>query len=286
MTRQNKIRQDETRESKTSKAKTKGDKTSQGNARQTQKRWDNTEKNIDGDWFTLGRTSRPGSKQRKTNEVKRRQGKTRQDKPRDKTRYCPTTNNKKTSEELASKAGEDKTRVDMTRQIEKCVGKEDSLAGHNEFAKRQNLKAYWDMWWFETCSSYICYCCNFCLRDSLESSCGPKCHQQILKIAPFHTGAENWEFVREAFNNKPPGVCVDLAEDHIFYVRIIRCNTELLGLQAGAENGNAASSYAATKKQRRSYAFTKKPTTNKLASWLESRPREAPNNKPPRGCFV
>ena len=191
MTRQNKIRQDETRESKTSKAKTKRDKTSQGNARQTQKRWDNTEKNIDGDWFTLGRTSRPGSKQRKTNEVKRRQGKTRQDKPRDKTRYCPTTNNKKTSEELASKAGEDKTRVDMTRQIEKCVGKEDSLAGHNEFAKRQNLKAYWDMWWFETCSSYICYCCNFCLRDTLESSCGPECHQQILKIAPFHTGAEN-----------------------------------------------------------------------------------------------
>ena len=120
MTRQNKIRQDETRESKTSKAKTKGDTTSQGNARQTQKSRDNTEKNIDGDWFTLGRTSRPGSKQRKTNEVKRRQGKTRQDKPRDKTRYCPTTNNKKTSEELASKAGEDKTRVDMTRQIEKC----------------------------------------------------------------------------------------------------------------------------------------------------------------------
>ena len=51
----------------------------------------------------------------------------------------------KKSEELASKAGEDKTRVDMTRHIEKCVGKEDSLAGHNEFAKRQNLKAYWDM---------------------------------------------------------------------------------------------------------------------------------------------
>ena len=56
-------------------------------------------------------------------------------------------------------------------------------------------------------------------------------------------------------------------------------------LQAGAENGNAASSYAATKKQRRPYAFTKKPTTNKLASWLESRPREAPNNKPPRERF-
>ena len=135
------------RQEKARQAKPRQKETRQVKATQDRHRKDETtqKKNIYGDWFILGRISRPGSKQRETNEVKRRQGKTRQDKPRDKTRYCPTTNNKKTSEELASKAGEDKTRVDMTRQIEKCVGKEDSLAGHNEFAKRQNLKAYWDM---------------------------------------------------------------------------------------------------------------------------------------------
>ena len=144
MTRQN---------NKTRRDKRKQDKQSQDKRRQDKSRQRKTDtekmrqhrKNIDGDWFILGRTSRPGSKQRKTNEVKRRQGKTRQDKPRDKTRYCPTTNNKKKSEELASKAGEDKTRAHKTRQIEKCVVNEDSLAGHNGFAKRQNLKACWDM---------------------------------------------------------------------------------------------------------------------------------------------
>ena len=106
------------------------------------------------------------------------------------------------------------------------------------------------------------------MRDTLESSCGPEGHKQILKIAPFHTGAENKRSL----------------EKLLMYVRIIRCDTELLGTLQVGKFGELAKQV--TKIFVEPYVFTKKPTTNKLASWLESRPREAPNNKPPRERFV